>query len=105
GDPGLDPVSTVQLFRIAQECISNACRHASPRKISIFLETRNSTFRLTIADNGKGMDPTSPSGRGIGLNLMRYRSNLIGGVLEIESEPGQGTKVVCTLPFAATRHN
>lgn len=100
--PGLDRVSTVHLFRIAQECISNACRHATPGIIEISLTRHNSHLRLTVTDNGKGMDLSSPAGRGIGLNLMRYRSNLIGGSLDIDSKPGDGTTITCTLPSANT---
>lgn len=101
-NPGLDRVSTVHLFRIAQECISNACRHATPGIIEISLTSHESDLQLIVTDNGKGMDLSSPAGRGIGLNLMRYRSNLIGGSLDIDSKPGAGTTITCTLPPANT---
>ena len=95
--PALDPVSIVHLYRIAQEAISNACRHGTPDSIEISLKVHGHHLSLTVSDNGKGMNDTSPVSRGMGLNLMRYRANLMGGVLEIDSTPGQGTQINCTM--------
>jgi signal transduction histidine kinase len=102
GETHLDPVSTVHLYRIAQECISNACRHGAPHEIDLTLESKDQHLRLTVVDNGKGMDSSRPAARGIGLNLMRYRANLMGGVLDIESKPGLGTRISCNLPPSRT---
>ncbi|MEO6473791.1 MAG: ATP-binding protein [Luteolibacter sp.] len=95
--PALDPMTTVHLYRIAQECISNACRHGIPDAIGISLQIHDQTLKLIVTDNGKGMEISSPP-RGIGLNLMRYRANMMGGNLEIDTSPNRGTTVTCTLP-------
>jgi signal transduction histidine kinase len=55
-------------------------------------------LRLAVSDNGCGMDRSPPAGRGIGLNLIQYRANLMGGTLEIETKPGAGTRVICEVP-------
>lgn len=98
-EPVLDPVSTLHLYRIAQEGVSNACRHGTPEAIGITLASGARYLRLTVADDGKGMDAAPVVTRGIGLSLMRYRANLMGGLLEIDSPPGQGTRIACTVPL------
>ena len=102
GEARLDPVSAVHLYRIAQEGVTNACRHGTPESIKISLQVQDHHLKLTVADNGKGMDLSPAATRGIGINLMRNRANLMGGILEIDSKPGQGTRILCTLPPAGT---
>jgi signal transduction histidine kinase len=98
GTAVVDSVSAVHLYRIAQECVSNACRHGAAETIVISLEHQSGHLKLVVTDDGKGMDPSSTANRGIGLNLMRHRASLMGGTLEIESHAGQGTRVICHLP-------
>jgi signal transduction histidine kinase len=100
GTAGVDPVSAVHLYRIAQECVSNACRHGEAETITISLEHQSGHLNLVVADDGKGMDTSSTANRGIGLNLMRHRASLMGGGLEIVSHAGQGTRIICNLPAA-----
>jgi signal transduction histidine kinase len=89
-----------QLYRIAQEALANAIRHAQPRKIHIKLaETRGGT-QLCITDDGRGM-PAEVTGRGLGLRIMHYRAGLLGAMLDITpGRGGQGTAVTCQLPTA-----
>jgi signal transduction histidine kinase len=94
----VDPVSAVHLYRIAQECISNSCRHGKARSITISLEHQSGQLQLVVTDDGKGMDTSPTANRGIGLNLMRHRASLMGGGLEIVSHAGQGTRIICNLP-------
>lgn len=94
----VDPVSAVHLYRIAQECVSNACRHGEAKSITISLEQQSGQLKLVVADDGKGMDTSSTTNRGIGLNVMRHRASLMGGGLEIVSHAGQGTRIICNLP-------
>ncbi len=101
GESQLDPVSAVHLYRIAQECITNASRHGLPKSIRILINIQSGQLSLTVTDDGKGMDASPSVGRGIGLSLMNYRSNLMGGTLAIDSKPGHGTCVTCTLPIEA----
>lgn len=95
--PALDPVSTVHLYRITQEAISNASRHGMANFIEISLHVDGQYLNLNVTDTGKGMDEASLASRGMGLKLMRYRTNLMGGVFDIDSTPGQGTRITCTI--------
>jgi signal transduction histidine kinase len=95
-----DPEVTSQLFRIAQEAVSNAVRHAKPERIRVELTRGDRGLRLLVRDDGVGIPPES--GReGMGLRIMRYRAELMGGSLSIGPAPGGGTLVTCTLPSAA----
>lgn len=99
-----ESVTTMHLYRIAQECLSNAIRHASPKHIWILLEFEDQMFRLSITDDGCGIDPASASRGGIGLQIMKYRANLIGGKLDMESSPDKGTRITCTAPCLPSIH-
>jgi len=81
------------LYRIAQEAITNAARHAKPKQIEIFLSRENDHITLTIRDDGKGFDLHSH--KGIGLEIMRYRARIINASLDIHSEINKGTSVTC----------
>ena len=54
---------------------------------------------LGVCDDGLGFDPDDVQGGGLGLSGMRYRAHLIGAMLEIESSPGEGTTLTCTIPL------
>jgi PAS domain S-box-containing protein len=97
--PELDPIHAVHLYRIAQEAIANACRHAAARVIEIELRGEKEELLLSVKDDGSGMDGSSPAAGGIGLHLMRYRAELSGAALEVDSAPGAGTTVRCRLPL------
>jgi signal transduction histidine kinase len=90
----LDEVTATHLFRICQESVNNALRHAGGRTISIALVTRGDAPELTVTDDGVGMRPEVGQ-EGIGLRSMRERAQVIGGTLEVHSAPGHGTRVVC----------
>jgi signal transduction histidine kinase len=87
------------LHRIAQEAVSNAIKHAAPTEIRIGLERRNGTVVLEVDDDGDGFDAALAARGGIGLRVMRYRAQLIGGVLEINSPPAGGTRISCSVPL------
>lgn len=92
----------VTLYRIAQEGINNAVRHAQATNASVILMVRNSTVTLLIEDNGIGFEPeqTSPrSDHGLGLLGMRERAIQSGGTLDVESAPQQGTTIRVTIPL------
>lgn len=101
-DLKLDSVSSVHLYRIAQESVTNAIRHAAAKTILITLVVRNQSFELSISDDGRGMNPSSANGGGIGHHIMRNRANLIGGKLNVQSTPEQGTRVVCSAPIISS---
>jgi signal transduction histidine kinase len=88
------------LYRIAQEAVNNALKHAAPTEIRIGLEDRGGFLVLEIDDDGEGFDPALVSPSGIGLRVMRYRAQLIGGVLNISSPPAGGTRISCSVSLS-----
>lgn len=86
------------LYRVAQEALSNARKHAGVESAAVSLQRDESEVRLRIADRGRGFDPGEASG-GLGLVGMRERVELIGGSLELESAAGRGTEVSVAAPI------
>lgn len=84
----------IHLFRIAQEAVNNALKHASASEIRIGLEQQGADLVLEVEDDGSGLDEAVPH-EGLGLRVMRYRSRLIGGRLDIGASPAGGTRVSC----------
>ncbi len=87
------------LFRIAQEALTNAQRHAAAEEVTIQVRTTEGQTRLIIFDNGRGFDPGKLEDGRFGLIGMNERVRLIGGTLEIQSTPGEGTRLVVSVPF------
>ena len=87
-------LTATHLYRIAQEAITNALKHARPEHILISLELHNGQPVLQIADDGTGFDLTEQSD-GIGLKTMVYRASLIGANLTITPVEAGGTLVTC----------
>lgn len=85
-------------FRICQEALTNAIRHANATAIAIQVETSGRTLRLRISDNGVGI-PAKGAHEGLGLVGMRERALAFGGTLDISSTEGRGTEIVVTLPL------
>jgi signal transduction histidine kinase len=86
------------LFRIAQEALTNVAKHAQASQVTVTVKTDNNTIRLVIADDGIGFEP-GPSTRrfgqqGWGVLTMTERVEAVGGHCRIETQPGQGTRVV-----------
>lgn len=108
--PRLTPDQADQLRNIVTEAFSNVLRHARASRVSVRMICTRRRFRLEIRDDGAGFDPTaaSPPGRGRrgraqGLPNIRRRAELLDADLEIESAPGQGTRLSLTMPVATTR--
>ncbi len=93
-----DRAIATQLYRIAQEMVHNAVRHAHARHITIRLSKKYHRIELSVCDDGKGFQPGI--GEGFGLRIMHYRAATIGCDLKVDSAPGKGTVVRCTLPLA-----
>lgn len=94
-----DPATAGHLYRIAQEAVTNALKHASPREIRIGLERRDGILQLEIEDDGEGMaEPTKPE-EGLGLRTMRHRASTLGGHLVFDSAPAGGTRVSVQIPW------
>ena len=92
---GLKPEHEHELLRIAQEAVSNAVRHARPHTVHITMTDESSHWVLSVADDGVGMEqsPELYARQGFGLSSMRQRASAIGGEWQIDSAPGQGTRV------------
>jgi two-component system sensor histidine kinase UhpB len=94
-DLGDDPQLVV--YRVAQEALSNAARHAKARNVSVSLRRDAQGVELTVADDGRGF-AFDEAERGLGINGMRERALLVEGELTIESRPDAGTTVRLTIP-------
>lgn len=90
------------LFRIAQECLTNAARHARARCVVISYARDNDTLHLCVSDEGSGFDVTHTP-VGLGITGMRERASLLGGQLAITSQVGKGTRVEVYLPLASMK--
>jgi len=102
----VDPPRETQaiLFRIAQEAIANARKHAGAKRIEVSMAEEDGGVRLVVTDDGGGFDAgvvVVPEPGHIGLPTMVERAELAGGRCEIESDPGHGTSVRAWLPLSA----
>ncbi|MEC7520995.1 MAG: ATP-binding protein [Myxococcota bacterium] len=89
------------LYRVAQEAITNALKHASPSRVEVKLEETEDGLMLRVEDDGVGFDGPAPQGT-TGLTSMRERAAMCGGRLSIDGRPGAGTTVTLRLPRQAT---
>ncbi|BBL71554.1 ATP-binding protein [Methylogaea oryzae] len=90
----------INLFRIVQEALSNAVKHADPANVRVALTVSPEQVRLTVSDDGRGYDaPNTPCG--MGLSGMRERVHGLDGEFRMESEPGRGARLEALLPLAA----
>jgi len=86
------------IYRLVQEAVNNAVRHASARTVEVTVRRERQKVIVTVQDDGAGFDPRFI--RGLGLLGMEERVRRLGGRLKITSEPGRGTQVQATLPVA-----
>ncbi|HUG90743.1 MAG TPA: PAS domain-containing sensor histidine kinase, partial [Planctomycetaceae bacterium] len=95
-----------QLYRIAQEAVTNAVRHAKAKTIEIALERTGSGLVLSVRDNGVGVSQESVGDQGMGLRAMRHRCGMLNGRFTIAQASGGGTLVTCEVPLVprATPH-
>jgi signal transduction histidine kinase/CheY-like chemotaxis protein len=89
----------LHLYRIAQEAINNAIKHANARRITVTLDFAKENKLLCIEDDGCGFDPDGTQGLSTGLHLMPYRAAMIGGTLTVTSQPNAGTRVECRFTY------
>ena len=103
-DQRFPPEVEVTLFRVAQGAIGNILEHSGAKNVSIRLDCNTTKCVLHIEDDGKGFDvgkliQVDLSGRGAGLFTMKERVKLVGGTCNVESHPGQGTKITWDIPL------
>ncbi len=95
--PVLDEETELVLYRVAQESLTNAARHADAERLEVGLARVDGAVTLTIADDGRGIEAAH---EGAGIRGMRERALLIGAALDITSAPGTGTRIRLTAPLS-----
>jgi NarL family two-component system sensor histidine kinase LiaS len=90
------------LFRVAQEALANVARHSGANKAEVDLIYTADTLTLEVSDDGRGFDPAQDPGEGFGLQSIRERLMRLGGRVEVESAPDEGTRITCVCPLDAT---
>jgi signal transduction histidine kinase len=101
GEPRLRPGVDDEVFRIAQEALHNAVKHAAADRLGLRLEEGERQLVLTVRDDGVGFDPaaTAHRSRRLGLTSMEERATSLGGALRIDSAPGKGTTITLEVPL------
>ena len=99
GSASVDPARATAAFRVFQEAVTNALRHAQPTAIEVTLAIgKDGSLTLTITDNGIGMSSGTDIENSLGLLGMRERARAVGGEVRISSRSGKGTTVTMVLP-------
>jgi two-component system sensor histidine kinase UhpB len=103
GDPSaLDEDLQTAVYRVTQEALANAARHAGASRVEVDLAANGTGAELHVRDDGQGFDlaapPSETSGAGLGLEGMSERARLVGGALDVRSSPGGGTSVTLRVP-------
>jgi signal transduction histidine kinase len=104
----LSPDLETVCFRIVQEALTNAVRHAQPKNLVVKLWVAGDQVKLSVHDDGVGFNvgqtrQHAQDGGSVGLSSMRERASLIGGHLDIESTPASGTTIHASLPLAMAK--
>lgn len=94
----LPPRTQVEVLRVLQEALTNVRKHADATVVRVSAEVEHGMLKLRVVDNGRGFWPDESSGDGLGVQGMKERARLMGGELEIVSEPSSGTGVHLAVP-------
>jgi two-component system, NarL family, sensor histidine kinase UhpB len=96
----LSETAAAHVYRIVQEALTNVVRHSGAREVVIRIKASDGELHLRVSDDGRGFEPSSADGAGgMGLKIMRYRAQMLGGDLVIEKNGGGGTSVSCSCPL------
>lgn len=98
--PELPPPTALALYRIAQEALTNVRRYAQATRVRLRLRIEGDELELTVEDDGVGFDPAARGDDRHGLAGMAHRVQMLAGRLDIDSAPGQGTRITARVPFA-----
>jgi len=93
-----DDTIALHLYRIAQEALNNAIKHSGAKIVLVALDRNEEHICVSVQDDGKGFVPKR-RGKGLGLHIMRYRANVLGGELTIAKRKRGGMEIKCVLPF------
>ena len=96
--PGLPDGTDAEVLRVLREALVNVRRHSNARRVEVVLLKAQDKMKAEVTDDGRGFDPASVR-EGVGLSGMRERALELGGRLEVESEPGGGTRVMVEVPL------
>jgi PAS domain S-box-containing protein len=98
--PGINDVLSTAAYRIAQEALTNVARHADAKHVDVSLTRNDGHLVLSVADDGKGFDTGKLSeSEGLGVAGIRERASLVGGEVNVFSEPNKGTRVFFSVPL------
>jgi PAS domain S-box-containing protein len=98
--PSLEGNVTTQLYKIAQEAVTNAIKHGKAKRVAINLVNGSDQLTLRVVNSGVPFpDLAGQSTAGMGLRIMNYRASLIGGTVEIKGQGTSGTTVTCSVPL------
>lgn len=100
-EPDIPLEAKEALYRVAQEAMTNAVKHARASRLVIRLEHSDGRVELSVADDGVGFDPDSGFPGHMGLKSMHERVNRLGGAIKIASSPGAGTTITVAIPLSA----
>jgi PAS domain S-box-containing protein len=95
--PSLPQNVAAQLYKIVQEAVTNAIKHGKAKKVQITLNSNNGRLKLAVRNDGRPFPATVGEDNRMGLRIMNYRANLIGGILEIKADGKRGAIVTCSL--------
>jgi signal transduction histidine kinase len=97
----LDFSQQQEIFRIIQEALNNAIKHSHAQEAHVSLQQSDNLLTILVSDDGEGFDPQAPLQEQFhfGLESMRQRAEELAGNLRLESQPGSGTRVICTIPL------
>jgi signal transduction histidine kinase len=98
-EPELPAATKEALYRVAQEALHNAVKHARARTLSLALHTGNGEVQLVVVDDGRGFNPREEFPGHLGLRSMRERVAVAGGTFQIDSAPGSGTRLSVRVPL------
>lgn len=96
-EDGYETAALTAMYRAAQEGLTNALRHACASRVSVDLRLTEDAARLTVTDDGRGFAPAETTA-GFGLTGMRERVHLVAGSVDIDTGPGQGTRLTVVVP-------
>jgi signal transduction histidine kinase len=90
------------MFRIAQEAVNNAIKHAGASRLMLELRSSEQFITMRVCDDGKGLPNASDESSGVGLRIMRHRADLIGAILKVRAADAGGTEISCAVPRSIT---
>ncbi|HVV73448.1 MAG TPA: PAS domain S-box protein, partial [Verrucomicrobiae bacterium] len=99
--PALDSGVIGQLYKVAQEAVTNAIKHGKANRVNISLTNGDNRLKLVIQNDGLPFPDLRSDATGMGLRIMNYRANLIGAALDIRAKGNTGTVVTCSVPLEA----